>query len=193
MPDPAAIPAYAAAMSLTAPAWIAAIAALALAAGALTVAWYCRQAVAAQSRQHTRVAELLDLQNQQLRQLLDERRRAQASQVYIALDRSLPASVSASVHNASTQPAYDLYVIWQLGTVRMGKPDAAARLMPGQELCFERQLADDPEQGESVAGAGDAASLAAFLTFRDASGTRWTVREDGTHTDFSPGPTSTAD
>ena len=82
---------------------------------------------------------------------------------------------------------YDLYVIWQLGTVRMGRPDRAARLLPGQEVCFER-TPEPPAPGAP----DDPAALSAFLTFRDAAGIRWTVREDGTLSDISSAPEARA-
>ena len=79
-------------------------------------------------------------------------------------------------------------MIWQLGTVRMGKPDPAPRLMPGQQLRFER--GPDPASPAAPDAQVDPASLSAFLTFRDSSGVRWTVREDGTFTDISLSPRS---
>jgi hypothetical protein len=191
----------------TVPAWIAAIAAAVLAIGAIVAAIIARANTMAQARhlaaQHeiiAQLAEVLPLQARALKQSLAERRREQACQVYIELTRSAgsgrpesasrrtsqvpraaPPRVAATVHNASRQPVYDIYVIWQLGTVRMGKPDRAARLMPGQQVCFERM--PEPAEGGSAVEAG---ALAAFLTFRDAAGVRWTVREDGTLTDISP-------
>jgi hypothetical protein len=186
--------AYAAAMPLTAPAWIAAAAAVVLAIGAGITAWFAARGSGSRQRQHAdlygRLTQLLDLQASELRQAMDERRRAQASQIFIELDRTAaPASepdswrVTASVHNTSRQPVYDLYVIWQHGTVRMGKPDPATRLMPGQQLRCERG-----SESITADAAVDPAALSAFLTFRDSAGTRWTVREDGTFTDIAPAP-----
>jgi hypothetical protein len=182
-------------MPLVVPAWIAAIAAVVLAIGVSTYAWLSRKSLNTQLRLHadlaTQLAELLDLQAKELRQAMDERRRSQASQVYIELDRAAgdpPGGrwqVAAYVRNTSPLPVYDLYVIWQLGTVRMGKPDPAPRLMPGQHLRFER----GPEPAAPDAPV-DPASLSAFLTFRDSAGVRWTVREDGTFTDISLAPRS---
>jgi hypothetical protein len=59
--------------------------------------------------------------------------------------------------------------------------------LPGQQVCFERS------PGQAHVGAPDSAaasaeSLTAFLTFRDTTGIRWTVREDGTFSDISPTP-----
>jgi hypothetical protein len=182
-------------MALTVPTWIAAVATAGLAVAVVVAAGLARRAVAALlgelTAQHevtARLAQVLDLQSQALRTALDERRRAQACQVFIELDRTgAPAQdgcrVTATVHNGSELPVYDLYVIWQLGTTRMGKPDPAARLLPGREVTFER--APEPDSGGAL---GEADTLTAFLTFRDSAGVRWTVREDGTVSDISPAP-----
>ena len=202
-------------MSLTVPTWIAAIATAVLAVGVIVAAGLARKALSAHLRQlgaqhelTAQLAEAMELQVQHLRLALDERRRAQAGQVFIELTRRPgplaapdpesagpdPASgasaaapvtwqVAATVHNSSQQPVYDVYVIWLLGTTRLGRPDPAARLLPGHEVTFER--------GPDSAAAGspvDPAALTAFLTFRDTAGVRWTVREDGTLSDISPAP-----
>jgi hypothetical protein len=182
--------------------WIAAIATVVLAISVIIAVWLARTASVALSRQLTaqqaltaQLAEVLQLHARELGQSHGERRRAQACRVFIELDRFAPTSVASSgaresgspgqspwhvtatVRNTSDQPVYDLYVIWQLGTVRMGKPDPVARLLPGERVTFERvrQPAD-----------ADAAALNAFVTFRDTAGVRWTVREDGTLSDIAP-------
>ena len=176
-------------MPLTVPTWIAAIATVVVAIAVIVAAVLVRKALGARSQQLagrreliSQLAEVLALQAKDLRTSIDERRRAQACQVFIDLTRyGEPAGrVSATVHNNSQQPVYDVYVIWQLGTVRMGRPDRAARLLPGHEVCFERA----PEPSASDSG-DDPPALSGFLTFRDATGTRWTVREDGTLSDIS--------
>jgi len=201
--------------SLEVPTWIAAIATAAAAGGVVVAVGLVRKMLNAHAKQsaaqHELTAELikaLDLQSQNLRLALDERRRAQACQVFIELTRpderlAQPAKppqpkvsghannrVAATVHNNSQQPVYDLYIIWLLGTTRMGKPDPAARLLPGQQICFERAPESVPqtEAGDAAPNASsrDADALTAFLTFRDAAGVRWTVREDGTLSDISP-------
>ncbi|HET7017160.1 MAG TPA: hypothetical protein VFI65_24770 [Streptosporangiaceae bacterium] len=200
-------------MSLTVPAWINAVATVIVAFGVVTAVYYVRKAFG--TKQRELVAQLTDatrLHASALRLSVDERRRAQACHVFIDLDRStplrqVPASpnapdaastpwrITATVHNASSQPVYDLYVIWQLGTERMGRPDPTTKLMPGQQVCFERgsHSADGAGQGgrppinpRSSGTAIDPNSLTAFLTFRDAAGVRWTAREDGTLTDIKP-------
>ena len=187
-------------MPLTTPTWIAAIASVVLAIGAVIAVYFARKAFQAQSRQlrgqheiNEKLAEAIPLQTRELRESSDERRRVQAAQVFIELDRTAPPGhgsaapappaaetapwqLTLTVHNTSRQPVYDLYVIWQLGTVRMGKPDPMARLMPGCDASFERS---GPRE------ATDPAALGAFMAFRDAAGVRWAVREDGTLTDIA--------
>src|SRR6266567_3977828 len=134
-------------MSLAAPTWIAAIAAVVLAVGAIVTSGFAIRALGQQSRQlrdqqvtHAKLAELLPLQAEELRESLRERKRAQAAQVFIEVDRIPPARgtgpgrdepdpapwrLRARVRNTSRQPIHDLHVIWQRGMVRMGKPDRA--------------------------------------------------------------------
>jgi hypothetical protein len=187
-------------MPLTVPAWIIAVATVIMAAGVVTAVYYVRKAFG--TKQRELVAQLTDatrLHAGALRQSVDERRRAQACHVFIDLDRSTPLRqvpaaphstdatavpwrITATVHNASSQPVYDLYVIWQLGTERLGRPDPTTKLMPGQQVCFERGSHFEPAPATAI----DSNVLTAFLTFRDAAGVRWTAREDGTLTDITP-------
>ena len=192
--------------------WIAAIATAVLAVGVIAAAWFARTASVSLSRQLTaqqelaaRLAEVLQLHAKELGPSYDERRRAQACRVFIELDRIVPVSVASSpdgetaspvqspwrvtatVRNTSDQPVYDMYVIWQRGTVRMGKPDPVARLLPGEQVTFERgHQPMDAEPSSDRMAPSDAAALSAFLTFRDTAGVRWTVREDGTLSDLAP-------
>jgi hypothetical protein len=191
-------------MPLTAPTWIAAIATAVLAASVIAGIWLARDTLRARSPNRgeliAQLTEAIELLSKNLRQSADERRRAQACQVFIELERSnavaepggepagqgkldSPWCVRATVHNASQQPVYDLYVIWLHGNVRVGKPDRAPRLMPGEHRCFERGPELDAAE-EPI----DPNALAAFLTFRDTAGVRWTVREDGTLSDISTSP-----
>ncbi len=202
-------------MSLAVPTWIAAIATAVLAVGVIAAVGLARKALSAHLRQlaaqHDLTAQLaqgMELQAQHLRLALDERRRAQACQVFIELNRvgahappdlesaarhsqgtaPGPWRVAATVHNNSQQPVYDVYVIWLLGTTRMGRPDPATRLLPGQEVTFERGADAATAEGSPAGTAVDPGALTAFLTFRDTAGVRWTVREDGTLSDISPVP-----
>jgi len=191
--------------------WIAAIATVFLAIGVIVAAWFARTASVALSRQFAaqqeltaKLAEVLQLHARELVQSYDERRRSQACRVFIELDRVIPVSlrrqadgeagsagqspwrVTATVRNSSDQPVYDMYVIWQLGTVRMGKPDPVARLLPGEAAAFERAQAAEADPPSEPAARSDPAAVSAFLTFRDSAGVRWTVREDGTLSDVAP-------
>jgi hypothetical protein len=142
-----------------------------------------------------KLTAVIELQGAELRESLSERLRAQAAQIFIEVDRIPPAAegavsrgqekagplpwlLKARVHNTSKQPIYDLYVIWQLGTVRMGRPDPMARLMPGNDASFDRT-------GPQATAPGPPTDPSAFLAFRDAAGVRWAVREDGTLTETS--------
>jgi hypothetical protein len=186
--------------------WIAAIATVVVAIGVIVAACFARTASVALSRQLTvqqeltvRLAEALQLHARELGQAYDERRRVQACRVFIELDRIVPPDdgsaglersqwrVTATVRNTSDQPVYDMYVIWQLGTVRMGKPDPVARLLPAEHVCFERGRHTDAHAADADLHApSDPSALTAFLTFRDTAGIRWTVREDGTLSDVAP-------
>jgi hypothetical protein len=191
-------------MPLTAPAWITAIGTAVVAVSVIVAVWLARDILRARKNRTddrepiAQLTEAIELLSKNLRQSADQMRRAQACQVFIELDRRIAASepgeepadedfidspwrVCATVHNASQQPVYDLYVIWLHGTVRVGKPDRAARLMPGDHRCFERGPDLDASEQEI-----DPNALAAFLTFRDTASVRWTVREDGTLSDISP-------
>jgi hypothetical protein len=194
-------------MPLTAPTWIAAVATAVLAVSVVAAIWLARDTLRVRSPNRTsqrelfaQLTEAVELLSKNLRQSADERRRTQACQVFIELDRTIAAAkpgdeapdqgcmdspwrVCATVHNTSQQPVYDLYVIWLHGTVRVGKPDREPRLMPGQHRCFERGPGLDGSEQPS-----DPHALTAFLTFRDTAGVRWTVREDGTLSDISPTP-----
>ena len=191
-----------------------------IAVGVIAAVYYVRKAFG--TKQRELVAQLTDatrLHASALRLSVDERRRAQACHVFIDLDRStplkqvpaapnapevtaLPWRITATVHNASSQPVYDLYVIWQLGTERMGQPDPTTKLMPGQQVCFERGShtagvlggrAPSTNTAEPPGQAIDPNALTAFLTFRDAAGVRWTAREDGTLSDITPTESATAE
>jgi hypothetical protein len=196
-------------MSLAGPAWLAAIAAVVLAVAATVTAIFAIRALGQQNGQlreqqaaHARLADLIELQAEELRDSARERRRAQAAQVFIEVDRIPPVTaagpvrdepdpplrLSARVRNTSSQPIYDLHVIWQAGMVRMGKPDRMGRLMPGCDASFHRRAPAAAPAGQPAGPSADPAILGAFLAFRDAAGMRWAVREDGTLTDIvTPG------
>jgi hypothetical protein len=157
-----------------------------------------RQQLDDQRKVNEKQTTVLELHSVDLRESLNERLRAQAAQVFIEVDRipsaagttakagqkepgPVPWRLTAKVHNMSKQPIHDLYVIWQHGTVRLGKPDPMARLMPGQDASFDRTVPPASAPSPPV----DPGMLGAFLAFRDAAGVRWAIREDGTLTEIS--------
>src|SRR5215470_1388252 len=97
-------------MSLTVPTWIAAIATAALAVSVIIALWLARNALAARSHsssENERASELsetLALLAKDLRQSVEERRRAQACQVFIELERHTPALASEK-HDKQTEAA----------------------------------------------------------------------------------------
>jgi hypothetical protein len=133
---------------------------------------------------------VLELQARELRESLDarkreaaERRRAQASKVFIWEERTLGPTtitqtpgatgqdwwVTAHVSNTSDQPVYDLEFRWQQGAALSGQPDHIAQLLPGAEV----QKARIAPLGAEVIHFG------AVLRFRDAAGVNWLRRPDG--------------
>ena len=132
------------------------------------------------------------LQAQELRESLDERkreaeerRRAQASRVFIHEERldadprvsqaeravrrgQLQPVVVAYVMNTSQQPVYNVLISWHLGTDPKGQYPLMP-LMPGAEDKDTRPVPPDakPEMFGAVA------------FFRDASGVTWRTRPDG--------------
>ena len=132
------------------------------------------------------------LQAQELRESLDERkreaeerRRAQASRVFIHEERldadprvsqaeravrrgQLQPVVVAYVMNTSQQPVYNVLISWHLGTEPKGQYPLMP-LMPGAEDKDTRPVPPDakPEMFGAVA------------FFRDASGVTWRTRPDG--------------
>ena len=202
-------------MSLSVPTWIAAIATVVLAVGVVVAAIVARKALSAHVRQLAaqheltkQLAEAMELQSQNLRMALEERRRAQACQVFIELKRLGSGELAAQElgsrrrsggrgrrlagrgHGAQQQPAAHLRPLRDLAARhdQDGQAGPGARLLPGQQVCFERASEPDGD-GSAVA---DAEAPTAFLTFRDAAGLRWTVREDGTLSDISPAPEARA-
>jgi hypothetical protein len=124
----------------------------------------------------------LDLQRRQFDDQLAERRRAQASCVFIWTEtrvderfreRPAPEDVSAKIKNTSGQPVYDLTIGWHKGTAPWGEPDHIPVLMPSGEVTRIRTLpADRP-------AAVDRTLFGAVARFRDAAGVHWRLRPDG--------------
>lgn len=146
-----------------------------------------RQQFADQREANARQAEVFELQTAELRDSIleraleeEERRRAQASRVFIreerhtglktGRERVLPC-ITATVQNASDQPVYDAELRWQRGSAKHDdpNPEPLGMIMPGTEASGSREF---PSDAEMVASS-------AVLTFRDAAGVIWLCRPDG--------------
>jgi hypothetical protein len=143
-----------------------------------------RKASAAQS-------EVLRLQAADLRESLAERtrqaeqaRRAQAVRVFLTEESfngrtkrgmdgygevigvgAKPPSATATAHNTSDQPIYDLKLLWHRGTADHGdpNPEPLGTLLPGEVRKSKRDFPEATNMG--FAGA--------VLHFRDAAGAKW--------------------
>jgi hypothetical protein len=154
---------------------LAAVATAILALFAIVTAWYARRAFLKQSREVAAVerqvadgqevarqqAELLrvhsgqlELQRRQFERDQDERRRSQASRVFVwterGYDERFPDATASGDHdtltvyvtNTSQQPVYDLAISWHLGDAPWetdGK-DEESVLMPGSQWGVTRNL-----------------------------------------------------
>jgi hypothetical protein len=109
------------------PTWISAIATTGLLIGAIITARYAIKAFSEQSREVAILAE----ENE--RQAL-ERRRAQASQVFVLAKPDIRegepiSSIEVTVKNTSRQPIYDLNLLWRDETgewIELGDPSTFA-------------------------------------------------------------------
>lgn len=133
-------------------------------------------------------AAQLELQRRQFDKQLAERRRSQASRVFIwsdigpdprrtdeQIDKGVPwrEGVTAHIRNTSEQPIYDLMVSWQKGTAPWDAPFPMSVLMPGQQEDLTHVFPDDLPPTVNVS------LFSAVVRFRDASGVRWLLRPDG--------------
>lgn len=197
-------------MSLIAAAQLTAIATVALAAGAIVTAVFAFLAFRKQSDEVRTLKEqledqenlnekqtpVLELQARDLshsledrRRDLDQRRRAQATQVFIriadAAKAGLLVDLLAEVTNSSQQPVYDLEAHWHLENGPLGISAPLPHLMPGLTTSFSQSWnADDDISGLGVA-----------LEFRDAAHVHWRTTDRGELTDLcgetSPKPART--
>lgn len=188
---------------------LAAIGTIVLAVLAIITAVYAIRAYRAQSIElkdqrdlNAKQTPVLELQAKELQEALDERkreagerRRAQATGVYITIDRGGmattqaqrasgvrdPGFATARVTNTSNQPVYDLVISWHKGTAPWGDPDTADVLMPVDYLERMRAFPDNlpPTVNLSLFGA--------VVRFRDAAGVHWLSRPDGKLTEESAG------
>lgn len=157
---------------LTLPTWLTAILTGVLAVGALVTAVFAFLAFRKQSQ------EVALLQEQDRRDI-EQRRRAQAAQVFTwpgkaPLHGEDDMRDAVFIRNTSAQPVYDISIGWG------GQADALLPvLMPGDE--------------HAVRGAGTSAAKGTFAEFRDTAGAWWRTTSEGELTDltdvYGAGPT----
>ncbi len=148
---------------MLAAAWVTAGATVGLLIGAAITAWFALW---------TWTTQLMDvgLIVREAKRNAEERRRAQAAQIFTWVDTETPTNdrlptdlgLVVRVSNSSEQPVYDLAVILPAGTERL------RHLMPKEQFTFrdgDSILADD--------------NFTVQLTFRDASGPRWRTSSEG--------------
>lgn len=165
-------------MSLIAATQITAIATVVLALGAIITAWFAIKAF----RKQTQEVALLQ---QQAERDINQRRRAQASQVFLEV-RSLttkefvesgdpPEPYGASAHNLSSLPVYQLSIIWT-GWYKPGRDPIG--LISASEL---QPLANRLMPGKTTAArhTPENAVPHPWLVFRDAAGVEWLTDTDG--------------
>ena len=186
---------------------IAAIATVVLAAFAVVTAGYARKAFREQSREVAAIerqvsdgqelarqqadllkvqSDQLELQRRQFERDQDERRRAQASLVFVwtekGYDERFPDAAASGDHdtltvhvtNTSQQPVYDLTISWHLANEPWGdRPDEESVLMPGSSWGVTRNL--PPFLPLTAAGR----RYSGTARFRDASGVHWLVTPEG--------------
>lgn len=190
--------------------WVLVIATIALAVGAGATVWFAKRAFDKQSKEvqilaeqfedqkrlNARQTDVLDLQQQDLRESLVQRQSAQASLIYVTNDyfsgqsrgsseeivkgRTANApTVTATVYNASPQPIYDVRVMWMdaRNLKEIGDSDFLRTIRPGEHRIAEKEL---PPGSPS-----DAAIPVAY--FRDVAGRRWTLLQDGYLDRVEPG------
>lgn len=210
---------------------ITAIATAVLAVFAILTAYYARKAFLKQSQEVTDQASMLKVQSdeleeqrkinaeqtrvlalqaEELRESLgerkreaDQRRRAQAAQVFISEEHQPGSSVkgvtdsdrfgaiafgevdcivaAVTVENASNQPIYDAELRWYPGSADHGDPDPEplGTIMPGQII--DDRSHDFPRDTNM-------ADIGAILRFRDAAGVKWERRPDGGLVDQAQAP-----
>jgi hypothetical protein len=164
-------------MSLLAATWTSAIATALLVIGAVITAFYARNAYREQSRQTLEVREQTRLLQEQADRDIGQRRRAQATQVFVWMEmrpydgNHEDMRWAACIKNASGQPVYDIELGIGLG-IGLGSDRSLPVLMPGKdyELAgFGTDFAD----GRQI-----------WITFRDSAGVRWRATSDGQLTEL---------
>jgi hypothetical protein len=153
-----------------------AIGTLVLAVFAVVTAWYARKAFQKQAQE---VAILLE----QNKRDIDERRRAQASRVFLVEPPEDAApSVQPSVHNASDLPVY-YAMIWASFGLGDSRPEHQnlGTIMPGGTASPAQPFSAYELIGGTV------------LTFNDTAGAYWARWPDGVLAEFGTWPQSSDD
>jgi hypothetical protein len=191
------------AWSTVLPNWIGVFATVGLLVGAFFTAKYAKQAFGKQSDQlrdqqaiNAKLRAVADLQVKDLQGSLDERqqdreerRRAQATQIYVVIDQVSRAGgevrAASNSTNASTQPIYDIVAQWGTRFGPVGDPMMHPQLVPGESTSFIQLW-----QSEDLTS-----NLSIQIEFRDAAGVYWRTTDRGELTEFcgspQPRPSST--
>jgi hypothetical protein len=198
------------------PGWITAVGTGLLAIFAIITAIYAIRAFRKQSQEVADLAAMLKVQSGQLdeqrkinaeqtrvlalqateleeslaerKREAEQRRRAQATRVFITQERARTAPhghpepegvepfVTATVHNTSDQPIYDAELRWHLGTAGHGEPnpDPIGTILPDAESSRTREFPYGVDM--NISGA--------VVRFTDAAGVRWLRRPDGYLNEF---------
>jgi hypothetical protein len=150
-----------------------------------------------QQAANAKLAAAAELQAQELRESLDdrerlaeERRRAQAEQVFMWTDRpgmmparipaGVPHEVAVHVRNASPQPIRGVMFSWYRGHSSWDAPETVPYLMPGDEHMATRTLPGD------LPGNADLRIFGATVMFRDRARVLWRIRRDGSVAEVLP-------
>lgn len=162
-----------------------AVANVTLTAFAIVTAVLAGLAFRKQSREVKDQADLLKVQSDQLelqRRQFDqdqaERRRAQAAQVFIMIERVESRdgvlTMTATASNTSPLPVYDLWVQWRSRSGDFGIPNVDPQFPPGSTKAFNGAWTDHARLS----------GLSVSLDFRDAIGVRWRTTERGILTEL---------
>jgi hypothetical protein len=141
------------------------------------------------TRQHGELLKLqsgqLDLQRQQFDHQAAERRRAQASCIFIWTETSHGAgdtreryafslavieTIMWHIKNTSERPVFDLAVTWYQGADPVGETDRFPIFMPGQQTHYQHTASYRTQPPDR---------FVAVLRFRDAAGVHWRLRQGG--------------
>jgi hypothetical protein len=153
--------------------WITALATAGLLVGAYFTAKYAAKTFGEQAHQ-------VALLQQQAERDIQERRRAQAAQVFIVITSGVPAApgvgvqVTAEGRNTSGQPVYDIAVEWRTNTGPFGNVMVKPQLMPGETTPFT----------ETWTEAQGFYGLSVKVEFRDAAGIHWRTNDCGELTEL---------